>query len=74
MSLTEVPQFFFGVNASVELLAALAAFSSYTSMYAFRKAFAAGIFDHAVYLHIDYKVWLQFLPFENTHQTRIIKK
>jgi hypothetical protein len=27
-------------------------------MYAFRKAFAAGTFEHLTYLHIDYKVWL----------------
>lgn len=43
---------------AITLLAALAAFSCYTSMYAFRKAFAAGTFEHMSYLHIDYKVWL----------------
>jgi len=45
-------------NISITLLASLAAFSCYTSMYAFRKAFAAGTFEHLTYLHIDYKVWL----------------
>jgi len=43
---------------AITLLASLAAFSCYTSMYAFRKAFAAGTFEHLTYLHIDYKVWL----------------
>lgn len=43
---------------SISVLAALAAFSCYTSMYAFRKAFAAGTFEHAQFLHIDYKVCL----------------
>ncbi|WP_183574633.1 DUF5690 family protein [Mucilaginibacter sp. X5P1] len=43
---------------AITLLASLAAFSCYTSMYAFRKAFAAGTFEHLSYLHIDYKVWL----------------
>lgn len=45
-------------DMAVTLLASLAAFSCYTSMYAFRKAFAAGTFEHLSYLHIDYKVWL----------------
>jgi len=45
-------------NIAITLLASLAAFSCYTSMYAFRKAFAAGTFEHLTYLHIDYKVWL----------------
>jgi len=43
---------------AITLLASIAAFSCYTSMYAFRKAFAAGTFEHLTYLHIDYKVWL----------------
>jgi Family of unknown function (DUF5690) len=40
------------------VLAALAAFGAYSSMYAFRKAFAAGTYGSQSYLHIDYKVWL----------------
>ncbi|WP_374949176.1 DUF5690 family protein [Mucilaginibacter sp.] len=44
--------------AAVSVLAAIAAFGAYTSMYAFRKAFAAGTFHGEQYLHIDYKVWL----------------
>lgn len=40
------------------VLAALAAFGCYTSMYAFRKAFAAGTFESVKFLHLDYKVWL----------------
>ena len=40
------------------LVAALAAFSTYTCMYAFRKAFAAGTFYDLSFLNIDYKVWL----------------
>lgn len=43
---------------SISVLAALAAFSCYTSMYAFRKAFAAGTFEHEQFLHIDYKICL----------------
>lgn len=39
-------------------MAAIAAFGTYTSMYAFRKAFAAGIFSGQQYFHVDYKVWL----------------
>jgi len=42
----------------VSVFAAVAAFGTYTSMYAFRKAFAAGTFTGHQYLHIDYKVWL----------------
>jgi len=42
----------------VSVFAAVAAFGTYTSMYAFRKAFAAGTFTGHLYLHIDYKVWL----------------
>jgi len=39
-------------------MAALAAFGTYTCMYAFRKAFAAGTYTGHQYFHIDYKVWL----------------
>jgi len=44
----------------VSLLAAVSGFGTYTSMYAFRKAFAAGTFagEHLQYFHVDYKVWL----------------
>ena len=42
------------------IIAALAAFSTYTCMYAFRKAFAAGTYHDLVFLAIDYKVWLVF--------------
>src|ERR1700761_7431995 len=42
----------------LSVMAALAAFSTYTCMYSFRKAFAAGTFAGQQYLHIDYKVWL----------------
>lgn len=42
----------------ISVLAAVSAFGAYTSMYAFRKAFAAGTFAGQQYLHIDYKVWL----------------
>ncbi len=40
------------------LIMALAAFGCYTSMYAFRKAFAAGTFDGMSVWGVDYKVWL----------------
>jgi len=42
----------------VSIIAALAAFGAYTSMYAFRKAFSAATFEGIQYLNIDYKVWL----------------
>ncbi len=42
----------------LSVLAAIAAFGTYTSMYAFRKGFTAGTFSGIQYLHIDYKVWL----------------
>jgi len=42
----------------VSFLAAIAAFGAYTSMYAFRKSFSAGVYGQQEYLHIDYKVWL----------------
>lgn len=44
--------------ALLSVTAAIAAFGAYTSMYAFRKAFAAGTFTGQQYLHVDYKVWL----------------
>jgi MFS family permease len=40
------------------IVAALAAFSTYTCMYAFRKAFAAGTYQDLTFLNIDYKVLL----------------
>ena len=43
---------------AVTLLASVAAFSCYTSMYAFRKAFAAGTFEHLSFMDVDYKIWL----------------
>lgn len=43
---------------AVTLLASIAAFSCYTSMYAFRKAFAAGTFEQQTFLEVDYKIWL----------------
>lgn len=42
----------------ITLLAAIAAFGCYTSMYAFRKAFAAGTFENLSYFGVSYKVWL----------------
>jgi len=42
----------------LSVMAAVSAFGAYTSMYAFRKAFAAGTFTGEQYFHIDYKVWL----------------
>ncbi len=44
--------FFFVVFATV------ASFLTYTSMYAVRKAFAAGTFDGQAFAGMDYKVWL----------------
>lgn len=44
--------------AVISIMAALAAFGTYTAMYSFRKAFAAGTFTDHQYLHLDYKVWL----------------
>ena len=40
------------------VLAAIAAFGTYTSMYSFRKGFAAGTYPGLQYFHVDYKVWL----------------
>lgn len=42
----------------VTVFGGFAAFGCYTSMYAFRKAFASATFEHQEFLHIDYKVWL----------------
>ncbi|MGM9477767.1 DUF5690 family protein [Pedobacter sp. GSP4] len=42
----------------ITLLGGMAAFGCYTSMYAFRKAFASATFEHQEFLHVDYKVWL----------------
>lgn len=44
--------------ALISVLAAISAFGAYTSMYAFRKAFAAGTYPGQQFLHVDYKVWL----------------
>lgn len=40
------------------IIMAVAAFGCYTSMYAYRKAFTAGVFEDIFLLGIDYKVWL----------------
>ncbi len=42
----------------ISVLAAIAAFGTYTSMYSFRKGFSAGIYPSQQYFHVDYKVWL----------------
>jgi hypothetical protein len=42
----------------LSIMAAVSAFGAYSSMYAFRKAFAAGTFTGEQYFHVDYKVWL----------------
>lgn len=42
----------------ITLMGAIAAFGTYTCMYAFRKGFSAATFEGIQYLHIDYKVWL----------------
>ncbi|WP_316801861.1 DUF5690 family protein [Pedobacter nototheniae] len=42
----------------VTVLGGIAAFGCYTSMYAFRKAFASATFENQEFFHIDYKVWL----------------
>lgn len=44
--------------ALLSVTAGIASFGAYTSMYAFRKAFAAGTFTGEQYFHVDYKVWL----------------
>jgi len=40
------------------VLAAIAAFSTYTCMFAFRKPFTAAVFDATTLLGVNYKVWL----------------
>ncbi len=40
------------------VVAAIAAFGAYTSMYAFRKAFAAASFSDIEFWHVNYKAWL----------------
>ena len=42
----------------VSVMAAVSAFGTYSCMYSFRKAFAAGTFTGQQYFHVDYKVWL----------------
>jgi hypothetical protein len=42
----------------ISVLAAVASFGMYTSMYSFRKGFSAGIYPGQQYFHVDYKVWL----------------
>jgi hypothetical protein len=42
----------------ISVLAAVSAFGAYTSMYAFRKAFAAGSYSGLEYWHVDYKALL----------------
>jgi len=42
----------------VSAMAAVSAFGTYSCMYSFRKAFAAGTFTGQQYFHVDYKVWL----------------
>lgn len=44
--------------ALLSVMAGVAAFGAYTSMYAFRKAFVAGTFTGYQYFHVDFKVWL----------------
>ena len=44
----------------IALTAAIAAFGTYSCMYAFRKPFTAATFDELVWLGIDYKTWLIF--------------
>jgi MFS family permease len=46
------------LRAKVAKWPAVSAFGAYTSMYSFRKAFAAGTFAGEQYFHVDYKVWL----------------
>ncbi|WP_240904695.1 DUF5690 family protein [Sphingobacterium sp. SGR-19] len=48
-----------GVSYRMQMvLLALAAFGCYTSMYAYRKAFTAGVFTELPLWGVDYKVWL----------------
>ncbi|MBE7176322.1 MAG: hypothetical protein INR69_07975 [Mucilaginibacter polytrichastri] len=43
---------------SLSIVAGISAFSAYTCMYAFRKAFTAATFSHAAFFGVDYKVLL----------------
>jgi hypothetical protein len=40
------------------IYASLTAFLTYSCMYAFRKPFAVGMFDHLALAGVDYKIWL----------------
>lgn len=42
----------------LSLVAGIAAFGTYSCMYAFRKAFAAGTYSHTQVWGMDYKIWL----------------
>lgn len=42
----------------MSVLAGISAFGCYTSMYAFRKAFAAATFHGPEFFHVEYKIWL----------------
>ena len=44
----------------IALTAAIAAFGTYSCMYAFRKPFTVATFDSLVWIGIDYKIWLIF--------------
>ena len=44
----------------IALVAAIAAFGTYSCMYAFRKPFTVATFDTVTWLGIDYKIWLIF--------------
>ena len=44
----------------IALTAGVAAFGTYSCMYAFRKPFTVATFDSMVWLGIDYKIWLIF--------------
>lgn len=47
-------------HKAVAIVGALAAFGTYSCMYAFRKPFTAATFDDMEWLGIDYKIWLIF--------------
>ncbi len=47
-----------GNQKLVALIAAIAAFGTYSCMYAFRKPFTVATFDEVSWLGVDYKVWL----------------
>lgn len=44
----------------ITITGALAAFGTYSCMYAFRKPFTAATFDGLIWLGMDYKIWLIF--------------